>query len=161
MLLARGCLVLVLLAATGCGGESAPTSPAPIPLVPVNVRVTPTPIRATFLQSDGTSSTFRATVDITFSDTAGAGARIQQLTTTTTKTVQTEQGVSIILGLSATTNEVHQIPAGGSVTQSQVLDFAVTSGETMTWRIQVSGVDAQGRSFLSSSAEIPVVLVLP
>lgn len=152
--------MLVLLAATGCGGESAPTSPAPIPLVPVSVRVTPTPIRATFLQTDGTTSRYRATVEITFSEVAGAGIRIDQLTTTTTKTLQVEQGLSVILGLSATTYEVHQIPAGGSLTQSHVLDFAVTSGETMTWRIQVSGVDAQGRSFLSSSGEIPVVIVL-
>lgn len=149
-----------LFAATGCGSDPVPTSPAPSPVIPVSVMVTPTPIAATFVSSDGKTSAYRATVEITFAEVGGVGVRIDKFTETTTTTLQTEQG-TVSLSLSATSDVSHQIPAGASVTQSRVLQFGASTGDRVTWSVHVAGVDSQGRPFATSSPTIAVVLVGP
>ena len=111
------------------------------------------------MNSDGNTSTYRAMVDITFTEVGGVGVRIDKFTETTTKTLQTAEGI-MSLGIAATSDVFHQIPPGGSVTQPRALQFGASAGETVTWSVQVAGADSQGRPFVAASS-VAVVLVVP
>jgi len=149
-----------LFAAAGCGCDPLPTSPAPRPVIPISVMVTPTPIRARFVSSDGRTSTYQAAVEITVAEVGGVGVRIDKFTETTTYTLQTEQG-TVSLVVPATSDVLHQIPAGASMTHSRVLQFGASTGEGVTWSLRVAGVDSQGRPFATASPTIGVVLLEP
>jgi hypothetical protein len=153
--------MVALLLAASCNGASVPTAPAPRPVVPVVLRVTPTPIRAEFLRSVGTASHFRATAEITVSDVGDEGVRIDQFTVTTMTTAQSEQGLRFTIVQPQTTPVFHQIPARGAFTQIHVLEFAIGAGETMTCSFKVAGVDGRGRPFTASTPNITVELIAP
>ena len=160
-------MVAVMLAAlfllVGCGGsERLPTGPDTPFTVPVIVRVSPIPLRATYVSGDGTNATYRAAAEITVSEARGNGSvQLSQVTETTTTTLTTDQGVTLSLGASHSSSVSIQIPPGGATIQSRVLLFSVAAGETLTWSFQVSGTDAQGRPFLASSGPVPVELAVP
>lgn len=150
-----------LLVLAGCGGGApTPTSPAPAPSAPVSLRVGSVPLKATFADSDGNTSNYRIATDITVSVT-DTRVHITHFTATITKTAHTEQGLTLSLGLSQSTNVSLHLSSGASLTQWHVLNFGVGSGETVTWSYQVSGTDSQGRSFSTSTGNIQVELAPP
>ena len=156
--------VPVLLAAfvlvSACGdSKPVPTGPDPPLAVPLIVRVSPTPLRATFVSGNGTTSSYRAVADITLSESRGTGVQLTQARETTTITFLTELGVIFSVASSGSSNLPLHIPPGGTTTQSRVVHVDVAAGETVTWSFEVSGTDAQGREFLASSGPVPVELV--
>ncbi len=157
------CWVAVgLLTLAGCGGGgSTPSGPAPIPSLPASIHVAPLPLRATFVDTDGTTSNFRTAVTITVAESRGTGVQIAQFTATITTIEHTAPGLTLTSSQSHTTSWPLQISPGGTAVQSHTLGFGVTSGETVTCQFQVTGVDSQGRSFLVSTGSIPVELTVP
>ncbi len=119
------------------------------------------PLRATFVNSDATTSNFRTAVNITVAESRGTGVQIAQFTATITKTEHTAQGLTLTSSHSQTTGWSLQISPGGTAVQSHILGFGVASGEMVTCQFQVTGVDSQGRSFLVSTGSIPVELTVP
>jgi hypothetical protein len=153
-------LAIGLLSSASCGGGGGtPTGPAPGSSLPVSIRVSPFPLRATFVKSEAGTSTYRFTADVTVSESRGIGVQITQLRTTTMTRQQTEQGFLTAIGLSQSTPVALSIPARGAETQSHVVEFRVAVGETVTWSFAVSGVDAEGRTFFVSTGDMPVELI--
>lgn len=157
----RRSVAVGLLVLAGCGGGApTPTAPAPTRAVPVALQVESVPLRATFVDSDGNISIFRIAADVTLS-AKDTGVHVTQFTATITKTHHTEQGLTLRLGLSQSTNVSLHLSPGASLTQSHALDFSVTSGETVIWSYQVSGVDSGGHPFSTSTGDMQVELAVP
>lgn len=128
--------------------------------MPVSLRVSAVPLRATFVSSDGNTSNFRIATEITVS-ARDTGVHITHITETITRTQHTDQGLTLSVGLSYSTSVSVDLRPGASLTLPHVADFGVASGETVTWSYQVSGVDSQGRSFSASTGGIQVELQVP
>lgn len=153
-------LVVGLLSFVGCGGgDPTPTGPSPGSSLPVSIRVSPLPLRATPVKSEAGTSTYRFTAEVTVSESRGVGVQISQLTTTTMTRQQTEQGFLTAIGFSQSTAVALSIPARSTVTQPHVVEFGIAVGETVTWSFAVSGVDAEGRTFFVSTGDLMVELV--
>jgi hypothetical protein len=154
-----GTAAALLCGLAACGGETpAPTAPAPAPPpVPVTITVTPNPLRATQVTASSGGVTYRFTADVTLS--AAAGARIAQMTTTVASAHALPEG-DISLRLSASSTVSIQIQPGSPTVYAHPQEIGGTfSGEKVTWRIEASGMDSQGRPFTASSAEIPIEFV--
>lgn len=142
------------LVCAGCGGErTIPTVPAPTSVIPVTLAVTPNPLKATVVGESGSTVTYRIAADVALaaSSAAGAGARISSVTTRVTFTQNT-----FLLSMSNTRNVSLQVPASGALTSTYTDEFGTSSSDTVTWHVEVVGVDAEGRPFIASSARIPI-----
>lgn len=147
-----------------CGGAGpGPITPSPTaPALPhITVRVSPTPLDAAFLGTTGAGSSYRLAAEVTLTETAGTGGRIDQITTTIT-TLRRVQGFITSVSSFVTRSSSLQFSPSGTVTYTHSGDFAVSGDvESVTWRFAVSGVDSQGRAFTAASESIPVNLGIP
>ena len=145
--------------AAACGGYDSPTMPAPVPSPRLSIIVTPNPLRATLVRVEGDTSTVSFAADISITESAGIAGTVDQVTTVVTSTRTTEQGGSFSTTSRETSAPSVQFVPLGTVTYTHTQQIGLAAGETVTWHLEVSGVDGQSRRFTASSVRIPITVV--
>jgi hypothetical protein len=146
------------LALSACGGSEGPAGPALVPLPSLSIAVAPNPITATLVRATEAVITIRIAADITITESAGTGGRVNEVAKTITFTHATDQGGTLPSTASIRVPADLSFAPFGRFTQTVVDEIGFSIGETVTWRYEVSGIDSQGRPFIAASANVPVIV---
>ena len=145
------------LALSTCGGSDGPASPALVPLPSLSIAIAPNPITATLVRATESAVTIRIAADITITESAGTGGRVNEVAKTITFTHASDGG-TLPSSASVRVPADLQFAPFGRFTQAVVDEIGFSIGETVTWRYEVSGIDSQGRPFVAASANVPVIV---
>lgn len=156
---ARSAVMLVVGALTcavaGCGGDepASPSTPSSPTQSTVTVASSPTPLVATH-QEGGPDVRYRITAILTFQESGGKAARITRLQVTVT-------GAS---GWTSTSTQPVDIAVAARGTSSYTLTTLFDLGgpdATGTWKLDASGMDADGAALTCRQAQSALRIVDP
>jgi hypothetical protein len=150
--------IAACLALSACGGSDGPSAPALVPSPRLSIAVAPNPITATLVRATESAITIRIAADITITESAGTGGRVNEVAKTITFTHTTDQGGTLPSSASVRVPADLRFAPFGTLTQAVVDEIGFSIGETVSWRYEVSGIDSQGRPFIAASANVPVIV---